>query len=291
MGVLLKVANVRFPPGHPLCAPERRGVARRAERGGLRGDSRPPLASQLSHRVLPQESGAAPQLARRGSRKGGRGRKEGIQGKFQGVLPERREDSHESAGRAPCDFTASQEAPGGGGRSDAAAGVEGRSARRGTGRGSGWPGSRSRHGARKPLANGDRSGQQNGPLTVSSSARSAASSRLGQRRGAARVPPAGGAAEAPWARCWGSGWGARSPRDSRGCRAGGSSKGVGRGRHNPHCSSGPALPPEWRQSLESRPVAIASRREAVWCVLQGPSGRLPGPRSSGRLASSSGIAV
>lgn len=55
-----------------------------------------------------------------------------------------------------------------------------------------------------------------------------------------------------------------------------------RGRHNPHCPSGPALPPEWRQSSESRPATLVSRRGAAWCaLLQGPSGHLSGPAELG----------
>lgn len=113
--------------------PRRAGRAG-AERGGLHADSRPPFLSQLLQQALPWESGAAP--ARPTGRKEGREvreRRDG--GEVSRGVPGTGEDSHESAYRARCDFTASrEEAPGAG---DRRSGRSERRAGRGTGLGAG----------------------------------------------------------------------------------------------------------------------------------------------------------
>lgn len=75
------------PPGHSLCAPEERGVAGLGQkRGGLGGNSRPPLLSQLPHEVLPGSPPGAAPARQTGREEGGAGAgKKGLRGKFQGV--------------------------------------------------------------------------------------------------------------------------------------------------------------------------------------------------------------
>lgn len=93
----------------------------------------------------------------------------------------------------------------------AAAGVEGRSPwppapGRARARARGWPGrSGGWGGDGRPTPGPGKLWAEETTSLLSSSTLAVASSRLGPRRRAARVPPAGGAAEEPWAHRWGSG--------------------------------------------------------------------------------------
>lgn len=168
-----------------------------------------------------------------GREEGGAGAgKKGLRGKFQGVCRGGgRILMSQRSGLSVTSLLPEKRRPGQEAAQSAAAGVEGRSPgrRRRAGRGAelragrvarGWDGEG------RPRAGQESSGQRSRPLLSSSSTLTAASSRLGPRRRAARVPPAGGAAEAPWEHCWGSGveprpradrgWEAREPRKGPG---------------------------------------------------------------------------
>lgn len=81
MGVLLKVANVRFPPGHPLCAPERRGGPSAEVSAGTPVRHSPPSCPTGSYPRSPEQPPSSPDGVR--GRGGGAGKK-GFRGSFKG---------------------------------------------------------------------------------------------------------------------------------------------------------------------------------------------------------------
>lgn len=74
-------------------------------------------------------------------------------------------------------------------------------------------------------------------------------------RDVARVPPVGGAAEAPWARCWGSGWGALPPRGIPGVQGGRPMQKDGEGK-----AQGAATTPTVLRARRSHPSGGRVRR-------------------------------
>lgn len=192
------------------------------------------------------------------------------------------EDFHESADRALLGVTSllrREEVPGqeaaGSGRSERRAG-------RGTGQGAGQAAEAGRQ-ARRQRVSEERRGRGTG---LSPPARSASCSRLGPRRGAFR--PAGGAAEAPWAHCWGRGGELGPPRGAQGCGARGRLKGPA----PTPLSLGPGAP--LRAAAESREPTSSASVQAWGCLgarlLQGPSGH-PGPCRAWETRSSQETAV